>query len=404
MLDNRRYYSLDALRGVMMMLGIVLHGSQWYLVNPPGGIPLPLDPSRSYVFDVLVHFIHSFRMPLFFVLAGFFTSLLVGKRGFKGTYLNRVQRILIPLVLAAITILPLTMVAMVSFMTSARFDIAHQFLGTEEQIRRIMQEVEAAGMPMNEPSLGHLWFLYYLLYFYLLIPVCFLLNRWSTKFNVGPVLKSPLFFVVLSAYAALTLLPYRGAALFEGFIFIKPHLPSLIYYGSFFVLGYLFHGHRDILDTFRKYWVPFAILSVVLMPLSMWMTDLDLSHPGEGWRIYAAIVNGTLTWALIYAFTGGFLRFLDLDSPWVVYISNSSYWVYLLHMPVIVFAAWLLLPYALPAEIKFLLAASFTTVVCFVTYHYLVQNTWIGERLSGKRFTQPWPWLEDKKMATGDVQ
>ena len=74
--DKRRFYSLDALRGSMMMLGIVLHGSQWYISEPPGGLPVPKDPSTAYVFDVIVHFIRSFRMPLFIVLAGFFTSLL----------------------------------------------------------------------------------------------------------------------------------------------------------------------------------------------------------------------------------------------------------------------------------------------------------------------------------------
>lgn len=71
MQDNRRYHSLDALRGIMMMLGIVLHASQWYITEPPGGIPMPRDASTSYLFDVIMHFIHSFRMPLFFVLAGF---------------------------------------------------------------------------------------------------------------------------------------------------------------------------------------------------------------------------------------------------------------------------------------------------------------------------------------------
>ncbi|MFT4677164.1 MAG: fucose 4-O-acetylase-like acetyltransferase [Candidatus Azotimanducaceae bacterium] len=69
---------------------------------------MPLDDSRSYLFDIIMHFIHSFRMPLFFVLAGFFTSLLIGKRSFKGTYINRAQRILVPSLLAVVTILPLT--------------------------------------------------------------------------------------------------------------------------------------------------------------------------------------------------------------------------------------------------------------------------------------------------------
>lgn len=73
----------DDVLGDLCQPGILLHGSQWYLVKPPGDVPIPLDPSRSYLFDIIMHFIHSFRMPLFFMLAGFFTSLLVGKRDFK---------------------------------------------------------------------------------------------------------------------------------------------------------------------------------------------------------------------------------------------------------------------------------------------------------------------------------
>ena len=77
---ERRYYGLDALRGGMMLLGIVLHGANLYLAAPPPAFPFPTDRNNAYVFDLLFFFIHSFRMPTFFVLAGFFASLLVEKR------------------------------------------------------------------------------------------------------------------------------------------------------------------------------------------------------------------------------------------------------------------------------------------------------------------------------------
>src|SRR5204863_32702 len=64
--DERRYYGLDALRGGMMMLGIVLHAAEFYLAAPPPALPMPTDRNTSYVFDLLFHFIHSFRMPTFF--------------------------------------------------------------------------------------------------------------------------------------------------------------------------------------------------------------------------------------------------------------------------------------------------------------------------------------------------
>lgn len=54
-----------------MMLGILIHESMWYVTR----LNYPVDPSISYIFDILTYLIHSFRMQLFFILSGFFTSL-----------------------------------------------------------------------------------------------------------------------------------------------------------------------------------------------------------------------------------------------------------------------------------------------------------------------------------------
>lgn len=395
--DNQRYYSLDALRGSMMMLGIILHGSQWYISQPPGGIPVPTDPSTAYVFDVIVHFIHSFRMPLFFVLAGFFTSLLVGKRGVRGTYSNRVSRILSPLLVSCFTILPLTMLAMIAFMGSAKFN-TFQLIPSMEQIEIIRAEIAAAGMPVDQPSLGHLWFLYYLLYFYLLIPLCIglvgLLKKVDSR--AGKLIASPLLFVPLAIYTATTLWAFRGGVLFEGFLFIKPHLPALLYYGSFFVFGYIFHNFRQVLGTFNRSLNWFVGISIVLLPMAILATrnEFAMAEVDQQTHAIAVVLNACLTWSLIYLFMGLFLRFLDYESPWILYISNSSYWVYLLHMPVVTTIAWLLLPLDLHALIKFPIVVSVTTVICFTTYHYWVQDSWVSQLLNGIRFNHPWPWQQ----------
>ena len=120
-MDDRRYYGLDALRGGMMMLGIVLHGAMFYIVTPPPTGPMPTDANNSVVFDWIFHLIHSFRMPLFFVLSGFFAALLEEKRGVWGTYKNRAARIFAPLAAGIFTILPVTLVLVLDFMIAARY-------------------------------------------------------------------------------------------------------------------------------------------------------------------------------------------------------------------------------------------------------------------------------------------
>ena len=70
-----RLYALDNLRALMMWLGIVLHVAAIHMVNDS---PLPWRDERTTVAaELLTAFIHAFRMPVFFILAGFFVAFLV---------------------------------------------------------------------------------------------------------------------------------------------------------------------------------------------------------------------------------------------------------------------------------------------------------------------------------------
>lgn len=79
---SARLHALDNLRALMMWLGIVLHVAVLHVV---GHSPLPWrDEARSRLADLLMAFIHVFRMPMFFILAGFFAALLLAGRGPRG--------------------------------------------------------------------------------------------------------------------------------------------------------------------------------------------------------------------------------------------------------------------------------------------------------------------------------
>ena len=393
-MDNRRYYGLDALRGAMMMLGIVLHGFGFYLVSPPAG--LPADRDTTVVADAVFHFIHSFRMPLFFVLAGFFAALLVDRRGMGGMYRDRAARIVAPLLAAIVVVLPPTMLFTIDFLVSVRYG-AHALLPERALVERLAAEMKAAGLPTDQVSIGHLWFLYYLCYFYLMVPVARVLVEASRVREVAiqRLLATSAAPALMALWSAATLWPFRGGQLHDiGVLFLRPHLPALVYYGSFFFFGYALLQYRAALPSFARLAPAAAALSAVLFPLSLYASHLEASAGGAatGFHAAAVLTHGLCTWALIYAFLGGALRLFDRESPWTLYASQSAYWVYLVHMPFVCFAAWMLAPHALPGLVKALAAIGFTTVMCFTTYHYLVQRTWVSRLLNGRRFALDWPW------------
>lgn len=101
MTDRRS--DLDALRGAAMILGIVLHTCASFF-----GFPWSVHEQQSNtILALLCVWIHGFRMPLFFMLSGFFTQLVYEQRGLKKLMQQRFERIAIPLVLASLCILPL---------------------------------------------------------------------------------------------------------------------------------------------------------------------------------------------------------------------------------------------------------------------------------------------------------
>lgn len=394
-MDQRRYYGLDALRGVAMLLGIVIHSAMFYTVMSSEVVPIK-DPRTSPVFDVTILFVHSFRMPLFFLLSGFFACLLVEKYGMRRALWNRALRVFLPFWLGLVTILPLAGWMILSFGLSTDEGRRLLFRTVPEHVEWLRGFARRARLA---PSPGHLWFLYYLTMFYALLPLCAWaarrLERPSWRGPLERFTASPLFPLAMSGVTALTLLPYRGAVV-EGFQFFRPHLPSLLYYGVFFATGYLLHGYRGFMTTGARHVGAYAAASAALFAAALAPSHFDYVRRGASVPLHlvAVALNAPLTWMLCWAAIGLFQRHCDRDSPWVAYVSQSSYWVYLVHVPLAAFSAWWLVDSDVAALLKFTAVAAFTTAGSFLTYHYLVRRTWVSVLLNGRRFAMDWPWRE----------
>jgi len=86
-----------------MFLGVVLHASMAYIPNTPWGTH---DPAAADWVGLILVGIHGFRMQLFFVISGFFTLMLLQRRGVQSVIKHRFLRILVPCLIGVITVLP----------------------------------------------------------------------------------------------------------------------------------------------------------------------------------------------------------------------------------------------------------------------------------------------------------
>ena len=83
-----------------MLLGIALHASLPYFSRLAGfEFVWPADDDQSVALFLVFDFIHTWRMPTFFLLAGFFAHLVLDRRSTSLFVLDRLKRIALPLLL-----------------------------------------------------------------------------------------------------------------------------------------------------------------------------------------------------------------------------------------------------------------------------------------------------------------
>ena len=80
-----------------------------------------------------------------------------------------------------------------------------------------------------------------------------------------------------------------------------------------------------------------------------------------------------------------FVRFCSKPSKRLKYISDSAYWIYIIHLPLSFFIPAFFHQVDIHFFLKFLISSIIVTVLCFGSYHYIVRNTFIGKFLNGKK-------------------
>jgi glucans biosynthesis protein C len=377
-----RLHALDNLRALVMWLGIVLHVSVIHMVNPP---PLPWrDTQRTEAADLLVGFIHTFRMPVFFILAGYFTAMLMRQRGAAGMLKHRVLRLGLPFAVFWPPIFAASvMLAMLFVHRMAR--------GTWGLDPALIPR--SPSVPQG-PSTMHMWFLWMLLWLCVLTAALQRLGGRPLARAGGAV--AGLVGRAAAAwwgFAALALpLAAVGALYPQGVVMpngsFLPPLTEWAHNGLFFMFGLCLYARRDtLLEVFvRRRWGYLAGGLIFFLASGALMEALRRAPAPQPYLpFWIALAYNCATWLWSFALIGLVLRYLPDHNPTLRYLSDSSYWVYLLHLPATIGFGALLYGLLLPALAKIGLNIVATTLLCLATYHLFVRYTAVSQLLNGKR-------------------
>ena len=367
-----RYHALDSLRASMMFLGIVLHAMGAYSPTTPWLIR-PLQSTKF--FEPAILFIHAFRMPVFYAMAGLLTALLLERYGWRRAIANRFWRIAVPFVIGCLLLVPL-MYFLAAFAKTGTGEGAWLFI------------ISRRFLSMAHPI--HLWFLEYLLLLYAVAAVLVALISLAPEKVRGAGLAlfrggleavwAPL---PMAGLTFLTLLPMAWPGLQDPPSFTPtPHI--LQAYAVPFFFGWLLYHARDLLDVLnRRAWL-YGLLG---LGLCVAYVVLIYSIPLGITRFYLLrAVLALAMWCLIFGITGLFLRYFSGHSALWRYLCDSSYFIYLAHLPMILLLQLVTFNVPLPSVIMVPIVLIVTTIVLLPIYAYAVRPTFLGALLNGRRY------------------
>lgn len=393
---NTRLDYLDAVRAFALLLGILFHASISFLPIFIGWAVMDVSTSPAVAVFMLIS--HSFRMELFFLIAGFFSHMTYHGKGVKVFAQSRFVRIAIPFVIGWLLLRPLLVSGWIMGGESMRGEV---------DVTGALKAGFATlgGLPKDLFVGTHLWFLYYLL----LISTLVLFLRWliclheptrdrltRTADTVTSWLsRSPFATAIVAVPITACLWFMNGWGMDTPDQSLVPHVPVLFVYGGFFVFGWLLRRQGNLIEQFARLgWGRFLVcVAAGLVTIGLVRFQMNAGHPqytllkAAFWFAYAVMM-----WSLVAISIGLFKRYLDRPSEAVRYVADASYWLYLVHLPIVIWLQIAVAELDLHWSIKLFGISAVTILGAIVLYDLFVRSTFIGAALNGRRRPRALGW------------
>ena len=385
--QSERLHGLDGLRGAALLLGVVLHASLSFF---PAQIWIVADDQKSVWASGLFFVIHLFRMASFFLIAGLFGHMMLKRRGAMGFIKNRLIRIAGPLA---------------AFWGPVMAGIVAVLVWNAS-----LHGLTAADAPppptydwTNIP-LTHLWFLWVLLWLYAALLIGHVLvARLDRAGGLGRGLDrlaggliGPWGPFILGAPLAVALWFEPNWIAFFGIptpdAGLVPETSALVGFGLAFGMGALLDRRRDLLkrmEVWTPVWLGLALgAGTTALMLSGGPTPVLTPMTDPTAKAMTAAAFGVATYASMFAVVGLALRFWSGHSTVRRYLADASYWIYIVHLPLVMAAQVVVQDWALVWSVKLVIVAAGVMAVSLASYELTVRHGFMGRWLNGRRV--PW--------------
>ncbi len=393
---GERWHALDAVRAGALLLGVVFHATMSFV--PGQQIWMTRDRESPLLGGVFV-VSHIFRMSLFFLIAGFFGHMAFHRRGLRGFLRDRLKRIALPL----LAFWP------ISFVTVAAVFVWGVVSQHGVEGAKAMAPPPGGSFVESFPW-THLWFLYVLLWFYAAV---LLVRAGAVALDrsgglrgrldalVRMLLTSGLLPLVLAAPTCLALYLRRDWLLWAGVPApdhgLVPNAASLVAFGTAFAFGWLLRRQAELLRVFERRFAAHLLVALaatgVCLAIGGVTATLDpASQPAahDPWlRLAAAVCYPLAIWSWSFGLIGLALRFLSREHAGIRYLADASYWIYLVHLPIVMALQVVVFRLPAPALVKWALVLLLAFPTLLLSYQWLVRYSFIGAILNGRRRPRP---------------
>jgi glucan biosynthesis protein C len=358
-----RYHNLDFLRAFAMMMGLVMHAPLLFW-QPDFAKVFGIEniaPAEEWI-NIIGRYINNWRMPLFFLLSGFFSVLIIKRKGTSQFIRDRLIR-----------------VGLTCLVFSSLYDIADGSF---------------------DFTTHHLWFLYELMIF--VFCFSFLYRVQTIKDLLDREISTRILLILFLWLVATVPLAnilnnwWHPLAWKPSTTYFDLKLGNMVYYFSYFLVGVIFYSNQHIFTKLKnsKTILAIGILAVLAFLLRVYSDYLTLGGIDDLRNLaqmqfdpIMVICNSlligvnTILWCLF--FIGLTSKFIVSGSAILRWFVELSYPIYIIHIIPIAMMSALFYRAGLSQPVIFVLTIIAGFIVCVILYYILIKFTPLNWLING---------------------